>query len=232
MNIDDIHNFILLLANKEQTSWMTPAEIDSYIHRAQIDEFNKWAPLYGKDETATKACDPFKTKFTINGATSPGGLITLPGYDATNDDDPTVFMHLLGGVIVSYDNTVNPSTGQPYGTKYWPMEFVGDDELADRLNSQLKPVTPSTPVAQTVGQGEIQLWPQQPNGGWLFYLAVPIAPVAYYSQTGRVLTYQAGQSTQLQWNEAFITPIIARACKYLGINMDYDRLVQYMTNLN
>lgn len=232
MNIDDIREFILLLANKEQTSWMTPAEIDAYLHRASIDEFNKWAPLYGKDETATKACDPFKTKFIINGTTAPGGLISLPGYDAANDDDPAVFMHLLGGTIVSYDNTINPVTGQPYGSKYWPMEFVGDDELPDRLNSQLKPVTVATPVAQTVGQGMIQLWPQQANGGWLMYLAVPIAPVAYYSQTGRVLTYQPGQSTQLQWNEAFISSIIARACKYLGINMDYDRLVQYMSNPN
>lgn len=232
MNINDIHNFLLLLANKDQTSWLTPAEIDAYIHLAQLDEFNKWAPLYGKDETATKACDPFKTKFVINGSTSPGGLITLPGYDQSNEDDPIVFMHLTGSTIVSFDNTINPQTGQAVGTRYWPLEFVNDDELADRLNSQLKPVTTATPIAQTVGQGEIQLWPQQPNAGWLMYLAVPIAPVAFYSQSGRVLTYQPGQSTQLQWNQAFVPSIIARTCKYIGVNMDDDKLIQYMASGN
>lgn len=230
MNISEFHDWILLLLNKEQTSWATPEDIDSAIHRGQMDLFWYYAPLYGKDETAKKACDPFKVKWAITNSNSVAGLITLPDLDpATGNPTYTTYGHLLSGSIISYDNTINPVTGQPYGTKWWPLEFVNDDEKDYRLMSQLKPVTIDRPIATTEGGGVIQLYPQVPNAGYITYLAIPMAPVFGYTPNGRNPQYVPGTSTQLEWNASFDTQILNKALAYLGINMDLDKLVQYMS---
>ncbi len=229
MNIDEFHDRILFLLNKEQTSWATPEEIDNALHLGQIDLFWFYAPLYGKDETAKKACDPFKVKWMITNSNSIAGLITLPDLDpATGKPTYTTFAHLLSGSIVSYDNTINPVTGQPYGTRRWPLEFVNDDEVDDRLMSQLKPVTIDRPIATTEGGGVIQLYPQVPNVGFITYLAMPMAPVYGYEPNGRDPEYDPNTSTQLEWNPSFDVQLISKALVYLGINMDMDKLVQYM----
>lgn len=230
MNIDDVHNRVLLIENKERVAFNTPAEIDIALHWGQMDVFRKYAPLYGKDETAKKACDPFKVKFVMTGANSIGGSVTLP---STTDDatapDPLAFGHLLSGSAVSYNNTINPATGLPYGPTYWPIEFVNDDERDERLMSQLCPVTADRPIASTDGAGVIQLYPQVPNAGYFTYLAIPMPPQwVALSQTARTLVYDPVNSVQLQWNEDFLTAIISKALVYLGINLDSDKLIQYM----
>jgi hypothetical protein len=226
MNIDDYHRVILLLEDKGQTTWHPPDQIDDCIHRSQMDLYNYFAPLYGKDETAKKGLDPFVTKFIILGGNSTGGLINLPG-------DPSAspcFGHLLSGTAVSFNNQINPSTGQPYGTQYWPIEFINDDELPFRLKSQIKPVSLDKPIATSAGSGVIQLWPQQPNSGWITYLRIPTPPKYAYTTpvNPRALVYDPTNSVQLVWNDSFATKIISRALIYLGVNIDDDKIIQIM----
>lgn len=223
MTIDDIHRFILLCENKTQTSWHTPAEIDDSLHRGQMDVWWKFCPIYGEDETAKKALDPFILKFPITGGNSVAGLISLPAN----------FGHLLSGTAVSYLNQINPATGQPYGTQYWPIEFVNDDEAALRLQSQIKPVSLARPIAVSAGGGVIQLYPAQANAGWITYLQIPAPPVYKYTTPDdpRVLVYD-NTSTQLLWNDSFVTQIIARALIYLGINIDDPAIIQLMSQLS
>jgi hypothetical protein len=210
MNIDNYHQFILYILNKEQTAWMTPAEIDNALHRSQMDAYDYYAPIYGTDETAKKALDPFLTTYFVTPANSPAGLVNLPAN----------FGHLLGGDAISYDNV--------RGTQYWPIDFVNNDEFSTRIMSQLIPVTQARPIAKTVGAGVIQLYPQVPNTAQFPYLTIPVPPVAFYTQAGRVLTYVPGSSTQLQWNDSFATKLIKRALYYMGINIEDQTLIQLM----
>jgi hypothetical protein len=223
MDIGSIHDFLLLMENKQQVSWHTPTERDQALHRASMDLFWVYCPIYGEDATAKKALDPFVTKFNILGGNSVGGLITLPSN----------FGHLLSGVAVSYNNQVNPATEQPYGSQYWPIEFVNDDELPFRLASQIKPISGGRPVAVSAGGGIIQLYPQAPNAGWITYLQIPTPPVYAYTTPGdpRVLVYNSAGSTQLQWNDSFVSKIIQKALVYLGVNMDDPAMIQLMSQL-
>lgn len=228
MDIGELHGFVLLIENKEQTAWHTPVEIDTAIHRSSMDLFWKYAPIYGEDEEAKTALDPFVQSFQVTPANSPAGIITLPQGVAF--PSPLNYARLLSAMAVSYDNT-------QMKTMYFDIDMVNDDELPKRLMSQLKPVTIDRPIAKSTGKGTYQLYPQVPNTALFTYLALPVKPVYGYSQggpaglggAGRVLTYLPGTSTQPQWNDDNFTSIIEKTLVYLGLNMDNDMLVNFMS---
>lgn len=230
MTIDDFHRFILFLEDKGQTTWHPPAQIDDCLHRSSLDLFWFYAPIYGEDETAKKALDPFRVLYQLTGGNTPAGAISLP----SDPTQPNCFAHLLSGTAVSFNNTINPATGQPFGTQYWPIEFVNDDDLPFRLASQIKPVSLARPIATTAGGGAIQLYPKVPNAGWITYLQLPTPPVYAYTTpvSPRVLVYNPVGSTQLQWNGSFDTKLIAKALVYLGINIDDDKMIQLMSQMS
>jgi hypothetical protein len=226
-SIDDIHRFVLFLENKQQTSFHSPSQIDDALHVSQMDQYRKYVPIYGSDKNAKAALDPFRQLYQVTPNNSPAGLVSLPsGLGPTS---PLNYGSLLSSMAISYNNAINPATGFPYGTQYFPIEYVNDDELPTRLASQLKPVTAARPVATTGGNGIIQLYPQQPNTAVFTYLALPQAPSANYTQTGRVLSYNPTTSVQLQWNDTFYNDIINGALIYLGLNLDDQEIVQFMT---
>lgn len=211
MNIGDILDFVWFLENKEQTAWHTPVEITSALHRSQMDLYDRFAPVYGKDETAKKALNPFYTVFQFTPATSPFGLVTLP---------TGTFGHLLSADAISYDNV--------RGTQWYPIDIINNDEFSLRMRSQLIPVSYQKPIAKDIGNGVIQLYPQQANTGTVSYLSIPISPLYNYTQSGRVITYVPLNSVQLQWNESFFSAIIKRALFYLGVNIEDQLLIQLM----
>lgn len=225
-SINDLHRYILFLENKQQVAFHTPSQIDDAIHASQMKLYRKYAPVYGVQEEAKAALDPFRQLFQVTPNNSPLGLVNLPSGQGSTS--PLNYGRLLSGMAISYVNTINPATGLPYGTQYFPIDFVNDDELPTRLSSQLKPVTQARPVATTVGNGVIQLYPQLPNTAVFTYLALPVAPLAFYSQVGRVLTYVEGSSTQLQWNDSYYEDIIGGALVDLGLNLDDETMVAFM----
>jgi hypothetical protein len=226
-SIDDYHRMILFIENKQQVAFHTPAQIDDALNRSSIALFWKYAPLDGVQEEARSAMDPFRNVFQVTPNNSPLGLVSLPsGLGPTSSQN---YARLSSAVAVSYNNTINPTTGFPYGTQYWDIDFVNDDERAKRLMSQLKPVTIARPIAQTVGNGMIQLYPQLPNTAIFTYLGLPVACFASYSQVGRVLTYQQNTSIQMQWNDSFFNELINGALIYLGLNLDDQAVVEFMT---
>lgn len=220
MDIGDLHDFILFLENKDQDNWHSPQEIDDAIHRSSMDLFWIFAPVYGKDAEAKAALDPFQTEYQVTPANSPGGLVTLPSGQVF--PSPLNFARLLSTMVVAYDNTLMRPV-------YFEIDMVNDDEKADRLMSQLLPVTIDRPIATSKGNGIFQLYPQVPNTAVFTYLAMPVKPRYAYTQIDRVIYYNSAASTQLQWNEAYYTKIIDKALVYLGINVGDANLVQFMS---
>lgn len=228
-SLDDLHRYILFLENKEQVAVHTPAQIDDAINMAQMELFTKLKPLYGEDEDAKDALNPFRQIYQVTPNNSPAGLVSLPsGLGPTS---PLNYARLLLGMAISYNNAINPKTGFPYGTDYYEIEFVNDDALPRRLRSQLKPVTYSRPIATNVGNGLIQLYPQVPNTCYFTYLAVPVACKWAFTMAGRAPLYDPVNTTQLQWNDTAYNDIVAMACIYLGINLGDGNFVSFMQNL-
>lgn len=219
MDLGQIFSDIWFIENKEQTAWHSPSEIQAMMHTAQLDIYDKFAPLYGTDETAKKALDPFVQIIQFTPANTPLGVITLPiNPPAPAPANPLAYGTLLSADCISYDNI--------RGVQPYPVDIVNNDEWSLRMRNQLDPVTYSRPIAKTMGNGVIQLYPQLPNTVSVTYLSIPVPPVYSYTQNGRVITYNAAGSTQLQWNDSFISAIKGRTLYYLGVNIEDPLLIQ------
>lgn len=218
MTLLEVHDFIDLITSKERGGFNTYAEKDAALDRASMSLFDFYRPIYAKNIEAKEALSPFRVKYdyTTNGT----GQITL-----TSGQE---FVHLL-----SMDVMVNdPDTPSGYDAdRRYPVMFPNEDELADRLNSQTKQPTRTSPIADTHGVGWYDLYPQVVHSGTIYFLKRPAKPVFAYSQSGRTITYLPNDSTQLEWTEPYLNKVIFLAIRYLGINLDSEKVINYSTEL-
>lgn len=113
-------------------------------------------------------------------------------------------------------------------TIYYPVQMGNEDVRAQRLNSQIDPVTVTSPIGEQVGQRTFRLYPAAAYNGNITYLRRPIKPVFGYSTiSGRIIVYNSLTSTQLEWEDSVINQIIAKALSSIGINLTSTELQQY-----
>ena len=210
MTIFDVHNWIDFLTNKAQGVYFTHEEKDMALDRAQMQYFNEQYAYYAVAQKMQESLSPFKTTYTFLNA--PSGLITTPaGYQ-----------YLIGGRVIYMDGT---------HTRNKSLKVLSSDELAYRLDSQLRPVTAYKPVAVMAGKVSgislIQLYPKQTFAGEIDYLRRPAVPKYAYTQSGRAFTYDPANSVQLEWGESELNELIMRALSFLGISIDDQLVTQY-----
>lgn len=216
MTLLEINDFIDLMTSQERGGFNTYAEKDAALDRASMRYFSYYRPKYAKDITAKEALSPFRVKypFTTDGA----GRITLTSGQ--------LFVSLLAMEVEVYD----PDTASSYNpTRTYDVTFPNEDELAERKNSHIDPPKTTAPIADIVGIGWYNLYPQQVHSGNIYFLKRPAKPVFAYTQVGRAITYNPAASTQLEWTEPFLNDVIFLALRYLGINLDNDKLFGEMT---
>lgn len=214
MRIDKIHNWLNFITNKKLGTYFTPEENDDALDRAQTEEIEYLRSKFANTTQLHDSLSPFKSVYTFTSGTSPSGLITLPS-------DYISLLSVQCNIIVSGN------------VKYKGVKVVSEDELADRLNSQLRPVSASDPIATIVAGNKIQLYPEQAAAGIVRYLKQPVKPVFSYTQVGRVITYDDTTSVQMEWGDTELKRIIHRALQYLGLSVTYGELVQVMeTKIN
>lgn len=214
MNISEIHDFIDLITSKERGGFNTIEEVDSALDRASLTLFEFYRKVYAKSIEAKEALSPFRAKYdyTTNGT---GEISISSGFD---------FVHLLAMDVMQNEPDA-PSGFNP--DRRYPVMFPNEDELADRLNSQIKQPTRTSPIADILGVGWYNLYPEVVHSGTIYYLTRPNKPVFGYTQSGRSIVYNPLTSTQLQWTEPYLNKVIWISLRYLGVNLDNDKLVQY-----
>jgi hypothetical protein len=210
MTIENIHNWIDFLTNKAQGVYFTHEEKDMALDRGQMQYFNEQYAYYALAQKMQESLSPFKTTYTFLNA--PSGLITAPaGYQ-----------YLIGGRVIYMDGT---------HTRNKSLKVLSSDELAYRLDSQLRPVTAYKPVAVMAGKVSgislIQLYPKQTFAGEIDYLRRPAVPKYAYTQSERAFTYDPANSVQLEWGESELNELIMRALSFLGISIDDQLRTQY-----
>lgn len=216
MNISQIHDFIDLITSKERGGLNTPAEKDAALYRASMSLFAFYRPIYSKNIEAKEALAPFRGKYdyTTNGL----GEITL--------SSSLVFSKLLAIDVMVND----PNTASGFDpNRRHDVEFPTEDELAQRRNSQTNPPTRTAPIADIVGVGMYNLYPQVVHSGTLYYLKEPVRPVYGYTESGRTITYNPSISVQLEWVEPYLNLVIFLSLRFLGINLQNEILTQIMT---
>ena len=200
MDLNDQINFLNFWIAKERGAYYTIAELESLLDFGSMSVFNDLHPKYATSQRIKDALAPFKEVYNFTTLTS--------GYVIVPDDDYIKFLDLQIYFNIS-DRRV-----------YYPVKLINEDERADRLNSQIDPVTSTSPIGEQTAVKTFRLYPVHTYNGNVTYLKRPVRPVFGYSViSSRVIVYNAGTSTQLEWWQDWINTILIKALKSIGINI-------------
>jgi hypothetical protein len=221
MDIKVVHDIILFYLNKAQNGYVSHDEIDAVLDKAQLALFNQYhtnpklpsqaqAALYGESQRIDDALSAFKARYNFTNMDTPSGIITMPSN----------YLHLLS----LYTTVYNSQLGRNI---YSGVQVLSEEELIERLESQVIPVSLEDPIAIMNSQNRIQLFPEQGQTGGVYYLRRPAVPAFVYTQSGRTITYNQGGSTQLEWRDFDINNIISIALSYYGLNLSSQEVMQF-----
>lgn len=214
MTLQEAYSLLNFLVNKYLDTWFSPEELDLIVDRAQMSVFNSYYLEFSTSQRLNDALSPFKRRVAFTNADTPGGLYTVPAD----------YMHLLSIYTVVMISGIVPVQNRP-------VPILNEDEKVFRDNSQIIPVTVMDPYAVIVQDQNIQLYPAAAQAGVLNYLSRPAAPVFAYSiVSGRVIVYNPGGSTQLEWADNDIMSILVKAVNMMGINLGEQDLQQWSEN--
>ena len=208
MNLNDIFNFLNFYINKFTGSWYTIEELEDLLDFGQMALYSDLKPKYATSQLIKDALSPFRD--TYNFTTQISGYVIVP--DST-------YLDLLD--IQIYFQVSNR-------TVYYPVDLVNEDTRAQRLNSQIDPVTITSPIGEQTAPRTFRLYPIGVYNGNVTYLRRPIKPVFGYSViSGRIIVYDPNTSTQLEWRETEIPSIIIKALSSIGINIGSQEVMQW-----
>jgi len=208
VNLNDIFNFLNFYINKFTGSWYTIEELEDLLDFGQMALYSDLKPKYATSQLIKDALSPFRE--TYNFTTQISGYVIVP--DST-------YLDLLD--IQIYFQVSNR-------TVYYPIDLVNEDTRAQRLNSQIDPVTITSPIGEQTAPRTFRLYPIGVYNGNVTYLRRPIKPVFGYSViSGRIIVYDPNTSTQLEWRETEIPSIIIKALSSIGINIGSQEVMQW-----
>lgn len=219
MNLQEAYNFLNFWINKYTGSYYSPPELDMVVDRGQMSLYSDLQPLYATSERIKDALAPFKKTWNFGPSDTVSGVIPVPSN--------LNFLNLLD-VRIEY--------GISGRTQYKSIEMLNEDELSDRLNSQIDPVTVTSPIGEVLGsvninglsQLYIRLYPLSGYTGTVTFLRRPAKPnFVYTTISQRVIVYNNEASTQLEWPENWQNAVLLKALSSIGINLTDNELSQY-----
>ena len=208
MNISEAFDFLNFWINKNTGAWYTISELTEIVDRGQMSLYEDLQPRYATSQRIKDALSVFKEKENFTTQISGNIIVTDSRY--LNLLDIQIYFQISNRTI------------------YYPLDILNEDVRADRLNSQLDPVTITSPVAEQVAAKTFRLYPASQYNGNITFLRRPIKPVfAYTVISGRVIVYNSVNSTQLEWNETWHNAILIKALSSIGINLTDSEVAQY-----
>jgi len=213
MNLEESYTFLNFWLNKTFGYYYSPEELDLIVDRGSLKLFSTLYPQYATSQRIKDALSPFRETYTFGYPDSLNGLVTIP-----SDRN---FLHTLD-ISISYYISAHSVTKQV------AINLPNEDERADRLNSQVDPVTATSPIGEMVGFGSVQLYPQVQYTGKYTFLRRPAKPYfAYTLISGRVITYDPANSVQLEWAEDWQNQVLINALDSVGINISAGDISQW-----
>ena len=165
-------------------------------------------PKYATSQLVKDALSPFREVY--NFTTQVSGYVIVPDADYLDLLDIQIYFQVSNRTI------------------YYPIKLYNEDERADRLNSQLDPVTITSPIGEQTAPKTFRLYPVNAYNGNVTYLRRPVKPVFGYSViSGRVIVYDPNTSTQLEWRDTEIPSLIMKAVEAAGFNLSAQDVQQW-----
>ena len=211
MTLKESFDFLNFWINKNLGAYYTIIELETLVDRCQMSLYSDLQPKYATSERIKDALSPFRSTYEFTPLNTVSGYIVLP----SNSN----YLNLLD-VQVSYAISNR--------TLYAPVLMINEDERAIRLNSQIDPVTITSPLGEIIAPRIIKLYPTSGYTGTVTYLRRPVKPVyAYNVISGRVIVFNEANSTNLEWNEATLNQVLIKSLSSIGINLGEADIMQY-----
>lgn len=206
LNLQDIFALLNFYINKYTGSFYTVTELTDALDAGQMALYSDYKPKYATSQLSKEILAPFKQ--TYNFTTLVSGYVVVPDADYLDLLDIQIYFQVSNRTI------------------YYPIKLINEDERADRLNSQLDPVTITSPIGEQTAPKTFRLYPVGNYNGNVTYLRRPAKPVFGYTVvSGRVIVYDPNTSTQLEWRQTEIPSVIIKALEILGINLTSQEVI-------
>lgn len=204
MDISDVFDRLNFFINKFTGSWFTIPELENLTDSGQLALYSDYKPRYATSQLIKDALSPFRAFYNFTPADMISGYIIVPPNSG--------YLDLLD-IQIQFQISNR--------TFYFPVDLINEDERANRLNSQIDPVTVTSPVGEQAAPRYFRLYPVgNTYTGTVTYFKRPIKPVFGYSVvSGRIIVYDVDTSTQLLWRDTEITPLILKCLQIVGINL-------------
>lgn len=219
MNLNEAFDFLNFWIGKERGAYYTIPELEALADAGQMAYYSDIKPKYATSNIIKEILSPFKKVYPFTPSNTISGYIVVP-----SDVDYLDLLDLEIEVDISSR------------ILYKGVEMINEDNRSDRLNSQVDPVTEADPVCEIMVPRYFKMYPVAGYKGRITFLSRPIKPVFGYSViSGRVIVYNPATSTQLQWRETEIIPVLLKALSSIGINLssaDVSNFAQLKTQSN
>jgi len=219
MDLNQAFDFLNFWINKNLGAFYTIPELTSLVNNAQISYYTDIKPKYATSNLIKEILAPFREEYEFNPTNTVSGIISVP----SNSN----YLDLLD-IQIQFQISNR--------TVYAPIVMVNEDERAQRLNSQIEPVTATSPVGEIIKPRFFRIYPLGGYTGKVTYFRKPNDVVFGYSViSGRVIVYNAATSTQLEWRASEVIPILLKALESVGINLsaaDISNFAELKTQSN
>lgn len=211
MDINEAFDFLNFWIGKEKGAYYTIPELENLCHFGQMAFYSDNKARYATSQLIKEILSPFKRRYNFTPADTISGYIVIPSDSG--------YLDLLD-IQITYQisNT----------TVYVAVPVTNEDERADKLRSQIDPVTITNPLAEMDIPRFIKMYPTAGYTGTVTYFVSPTKPVFGYTLiSGRAIVYDPATSTQLQWRNTEIVPVLLKALSSIGINLNANDVSQF-----
>lgn len=209
MSINDAFDFLNFWISKERGTFYTIPELELITNRAQNSLYSDLQPFYATSQRAKDALAPFRDVYDFTTLIS-GYVIVPSDRNYLNLLDLQIYFSIS-------DRTV-----------YYGVEIVNEDVRAQRLNSQVDPVTATSPIGEQTAPGTFRLYPIGAYNGNVTFLRKPRDIVFGYTViSGRVIVYDPNTSVQFEWSEQWQNAVLVKALSSIGINLTDQMVTSY-----
>jgi len=216
LTLQDVFDELNFYINKFTGSYYTISELENALDIGQMGVYSDFKPKYATSQLSKEILSPFRA--TYNFTTQVSGYVIVPATDYLDLLDIQIYFQISNRTV------------------YYPVKLINEDERATRLNSQIDPVTITSPIGEQTAQKTFRLYPTGTYNGNVTYLTRPVKPVFGYNViSGRIIVYDPNTSTQLQWRDSEIPMVIQKSLEVLGINLsaaDVSAFAAAKTNQN
>jgi len=207
MDINQALEFLDFWVSKEKGAFFTIAELTMLVENGQTSFYTDVKPKYATSNLVKEILSPFRATYDFNPSNTISGVISVPS-DSNYLDllDLSIRYQISNRVI------------------YYSVPMTNEDVKSSVLNSQINPITVTSPAGEIIAPRFFKLYPEGVGyTGTVTYLRKPVAPVFGYTViSGRRIVYDPTTSVQLEWRETEIIPILLKSLESIGINLSAE----------